>query len=72
MRQVEDLLVVRVRVNRRHESPLDPEAVVEDLRQRCDTVRRARGIRDDVMLLRVVGVVVHTKHDRHVGIGRGR
>ena len=70
--QVEDLLVVRVRVDRRHESLLDREGVVQDLGERRDAIRRARCVRDDVMLLGVVRVVVHAEHDRHVRIGRGR
>ena len=71
MRKIEDLLVVRVRVDGRHESLLDREVVVQDLRARRDAVRRARRVRDDVVLLRVVGVVVDAEHDRDVRV-RGR
>ena len=69
---VEDLLVVRVRVDRRHEAVLDPEVVVEHLRHRRDAVRRARRVGDDVVLLLVVRVVVDAEDDRHVGVGRRR
>ena len=72
VRQIEDRLVVRVRVNRRHEPVLDPEGVVEHLRHRCDAVRRARRIRDDRVPLRVVGLVVDAEHERDVRIGRRR
>ena len=51
VRQVEDLLVVRVRVDRRHEPLLDAvSSSCEHLRDRRDAVRRARGVRDDVVL----------------------
>ena len=71
MRQVEDVLVVRVRVDRRHVAVLDRERVVEHLGHRRDAVRRARGVRDDVVGSLVIGVVVDAEHDRHVGV-RGR
>ena len=65
-----DLLVVRVRVDRRHEAALDPVRLVQDLRDRRDAVRRAGGVRDDVMLLGVVLAVVDAEDDREVRIGR--
>ena len=70
--QVEDALVVRVRVDRGHEARLDSGEVVEHLHERCDAVRRAGGVRDDVMLGAVVAVVVDADHDREVGVGGGR
>ena len=69
VREVEHLLVVRVRVDRRHEAALDPVRLVQDLRHRRDAVRRAGGVRDDVVLLRVVLAVVDAEDDREVGIG---
>ena len=72
VREVEDHLVVRVRVDRRHEAGLDLAELVQHLRERSDAVRRAGGVRDDVVRLRVVGVVVHAEHDRDVRIGRRR
>ena len=50
MGQVEDVLVVRVGVDRRHEARLDACQVVDHLDQRRDAVRRARRVRDDVVL----------------------
>ena len=48
-----------------------PVRVVQHLRHRRDAVRRAGGVRDDVVLLGVVLVVVDADADRHVGaIGR--
>src|SRR5207245_2048147 len=42
---VGETLVVRVGVDRRHEPFLDPERLVEDLRERRQTVRHARLVR---------------------------
>ena len=70
MRQIEDLLVVRVRVDRRHEPRLDPERVVQHLRHRPDAVRGAGGVRHDVVAVPVVGVVIHAEDERHVRVGR--
>ena len=70
MRQIKDLLIVRVRVRRGHEAPLDPELVEQDLRERCQAVRGARGVRDDVVLGRVVVVPVDAEADRDIRIGR--
>jgi hypothetical protein len=47
-------------------------AAVEHLRERSDTVRRAGGVRDDVVGAGVVGVVVHAEDERHVRLLRGR
>ena len=63
----------RVGVHGRHEAALDPERVMEHLRQRRDAVRRAGGVRDDSVALWVVGVVVDAENERHVGVvGHGR
>ena len=64
-----DLLVVRVRVDRGHEAALDPVRLVQDLGDRRDAVGRAGGVRDDVVLLRVVLAVVDAEDDGEVGIG---
>ena len=50
VRDVEDGLVVRVRVDRRHQAVLDAEVVEQDLGDRREAVRRARAVRDDVVL----------------------
>ena len=50
MRQVEDPLVVGVGVDRVHEAALDPERLVDDLRDRGEAVRRAGGVRDEAVL----------------------
>ena len=72
VRQVERALVVGVRVDRRHEAALDRVRVVQDLGERRDAVRRARGVGDDLVVLRVVVAVVDADHQRHIGVGRRR
>src|SRR2546430_2592136 len=69
--EVEDLLVVGVGVNGGHESLFDRAGVVEHFGEWRNAVRGARRVRDDVVLVGVVGVVVDAEHDRHVWIGRG-
>src|SRR5690606_40098075 len=49
VRQVEDVLVVRVGVHGRHEAPLETERVAQDLDDRDEAVRRAAGVADDVV-----------------------
>ena len=71
VREVERLLVVRVRVDRRHEPALDPVRLVQDLGHRGDAVRGAGRVRDDVVLFWVVLAVVDAEDDREVGIGGG-
>ena len=70
--RVLQVLVLRVRVDRRHEAGLDLREVVQDLRERRHAVRRAGGVGDDVVGVRIVGVVVDAEHERDVRIGRGR
>ena len=58
MWRVENGLRRRVGMHRRHEAALDSERVMDDLGQRGNAVRRARGVRDNSMARRVVGIVV--------------
>jgi len=66
VRVVEDVLIVGVGVDGRHETALDPEGVVDGLGHGSQAVRRAGRVRDDVVLRRVVVLVVHTHHDGDV------
>ena len=66
MREVEDLLIVGVGVNRGHETTLDAEGVVKNLGHGRKAVSGARGIRDDVVGRGVVLVVVDAHDDRDV------
>src|SRR5919106_1097594 len=54
VRHVLEALVGRIGVNRRHQTPLDPHRVVQDLGHGCEAVGRARRVGDDVVLLGVV------------------
>ena len=72
MRQVEQLLVVRVRVDRRHPAAAQAEALVQHLGHRGQAVGGARGVGDDPVPRRVVLVVVDAEHQGQVGtLGRG-
>jgi hypothetical protein len=71
---VQQALVARIGMHGRHQAVANSQPFVQDLRDRRETVRRARGIRDHTVCFRVVDVVeVDAKHDGHVGIlGRRR
>ena len=64
--QIEDALVVRIGVNRRHHPLLDAERLVDDHDRRGQAVGRAGGVGDDMMLLRLIALVVDPHHDRQV------
>ena len=71
MREVQQVLVVRIRMDGRHPSLLDAEVLMNDLGQRRKTVRRARRVRNDLVLARIVLVVVDAEDDRDVRTLRG-
>ena len=60
MDEVEQVLVVRVRVHGGHEALLDAEGVVENLDHGDEAVGRAGGVGHDRVLGGVKGVVVDT------------
>jgi len=66
VREVQDDLVVGVRVDGCHEAADDAEALHHDLGHRRDAVRGAGGVRDDVVRGGVVLAVVDAHHDRDV------
>ena len=72
VRQIEQLLVVRVGVNRRHLRRADAEFFVDDFGDRREAVGRAGGVRDDVVLRGVVRVFVDAEHDGDVFVLGGR
>ena len=72
MRAVLQVLLLRVGVHRRHEAVLDAGEFVEHRRQRRERVGRARGVRDDRVHGRVVGVGVDAERERDVGAVGGR
>ena len=53
-------------MDRRHQPPHDPEALVQDLGHRRQAVGGAGGVGDDVVLLRVVGALVDPHDERSV------
>ena len=66
MREVEDDLIVGVRVNRGHEATLDAKGVQQDLGHWRNAVSGARSIRDDGVLSRIVKMIVDAHDDRDV------
>jgi len=59
MRKVQELLVVGIGMDRRHDTVLDPEIFQQHFGDRRQAVRRARRVRDDVMGFGVELVFVH-------------
>ena len=73
VRQVEQLLIVGVGVNRRHPPLLDAERLMQHLRQRRKAIGRARCVGNDLMPGRIVGRLVDAEHERDVrSLGRRR
>ena len=72
VRQIQQLLVVRIGVDGGHRAALDSKRVLQHLGHGRQAVCRARGIRNHVVLLRVVNLVVHAEHKRGVWILGGR
>ena len=71
VRQVEQVLVVRVRVHRGHQGPVDPEGSSSTFAS--GTTQFVVQDAFEIMVRRgVVGVVVHAHHDRDVLALRGR
>ena len=66
MREVKKLLVVRVRVNRSHLRRAYPEMLVNHFGYGRKAVGRAGGVRDYVVLARVVCVFIDAEHNRDV------
>ena len=66
VRQIQQILVVRVGVDRGHQPTLDAEGIEHHLGDGREAVRRARTVRDDVVLRGVVLMVVDAHHDGEV------
>src|SRR5690606_30806191 len=66
VRAILQVLVGSVGVDSRHQATLDAEVVVEHLGQGGKAVRGARGVRDDVVVRRVVRFVVDAHHEGRV------
>ena len=73
MRKVQQSLVISIGVDRRHQTALDCEIVMQNLGDRSQAVGCARSIRDYVMLFGVVRLVVDSEDNRNIFIlCRGR
>ena len=73
VRRVLEPLVGRVRVDRGHQAAIDPDRLVQHLGDRREAVRRARRVRDDVVVVGVVDLVeVDAERDGGVRLGGGR
>src|SRR6266404_9013840 len=73
VREVEELLVVRVGMDGGHRAAMDSKRFVEDFGDGGETVCGAGGVRNDMVLRRVIGLVIHAEDKggiRAVG-GRG-
>ncbi len=69
--QVQDALVVGVGVDGGHQRLLDAEGIAENFGHRSNAVGGARGIGQDVVLLRVVLILVHPQDNGQIGaLGR--
>jgi hypothetical protein len=66
VRNIKDALIIGVAVDGSHQRARDPPAIRDDFRRRGEAVRRAAGVRDDVMLGWVVLLLVHAHHDRQI------
>ena len=70
VRAVEEHLIAGVRVHRRHDAVADADRLVQQLCNRSQAVRRAGRVRNDVVLLGVVGLEVDAECNRDVGFLR--
>ncbi len=69
MGQIEDALVIGVRVDGGHISLEDLEIVMQNLGQRRHAVGSAGSVGNDVVLLRIIIAVIDSQNNGNVGIG---
>ncbi len=70
VRQIEQLLVVGVGMDRGHDAVFDAEVIQQDFGHGRQAVGRAGGVGDDVVRDRVVGLVVDAQHEGDIRVGR--
>lgn len=63
MGEVEDALVVGVGVDGGHDSSFDAEVILKNFGYWCQAVGGARGVGDDVVVLRIVDFFVYAEDD---------
>lgn len=66
MREIENALVVGVRVDGGHEALFDAEIVVKDFCDRCKAVGGTRGVGDDVVGYRIIFFIVYAEYHGEV------
>ncbi len=66
MWEIEQVLIIRVAVDRRHEARLNAKRIFKNFRHRSQTVRRARRIADHVHGLRIIFFVIHSDAERTI------
>ena len=71
VRQIQQALVVGVGVDGGHGAALDTKSVLDDFGDRREAISGAGGVRNDVMLCRIVALVVHAEDKGGVGTVRG-
>ena len=72
VREVEDHLIVGVGMDSGHSSADNLKFVVHDFRDGRQAIRGAGGVRNNVMLGRVIELVIHSQHHGEVFIFRRR
>ena len=71
MEDIQDFLVVGVRVNRGHKTLIDAEGIIQNFGDGGHAVGGAGSVGDDIMFRGVVCIFVDTQHDGDVFIGGG-
>src|SRR4029077_12008619 len=66
VRQVDQALVARGGMDRRHDAGTGPQTLVRDFAERRQAVGGARRVRDETVSERVVGVEVDSEDDRRI------
>ncbi len=70
--EIQDTLVVGIRVDGNHHAPFNPEGLMEDQGGRGQTIGGAGGIGNDLMVFRLVLILVYPHHHGQIDfLGRG-
>jgi hypothetical protein len=73
MRTIDEVLIAGVGMNGGHESLFDAKGIVENLDHGNKAIGRTRSVRDNLVLGRVKGVVIHANNEGRIGVsGRSR
>src|SRR5216683_1402868 len=72
VRQVEEFLIVGVRVDGGHGAAVDAESFLENFGDGSEAVGGAGSVGNDLVLCRIVGLVIHTEDESRIGAIGGR